>query len=497
MGVMKFRLPPTEALGAVPDFRKAYITGLDRTPGRLAVELRNGLLTCARDSTESGRLFVPWPINGFGMPLVGTATLAERAAPYTLAVELARGKLNDIRNQLADWLQLGLRSTPELNEALASAQRAFVVAATTADRPDECVRAAQASLAAASAAGDLLMNAYTSQILQSRLSATSRLPTHFGCAIEETPPQKGPGAIDWTACLNMAQARISWKDIAPTEGQYRWEALDSLLSWGRKSGIAIEVGPLVEFRYGALPDWLSLWDGDAETIGGIVTDFVQQAVVRYRGRVPLWHLVHRPASSDILGLTEEEQIRITARAIQVARQSDPGAQLSIGIDRPWADWMGSSHFQLGPLHLCDYLLRADLGLSVVAIEVAPGYSAPGSHMRDLFEFSKLLDLYSLLNVPLCIWIALPSDASRDGLADASVKVEKDQWPGSLDESLQASWGAKWLALAVSKPFVRSVSWLERSDAIPHLYPHAGLLRADQSAKPLLSWMRMMRKETLA
>jgi hypothetical protein len=496
MGVMKFRLPPNEALRGVPDYRKAYITGLDRTPGRLAVELRNGLMICARDSTESGRLFVPWPIEGFGMPLVGTATLAERAAPYVLAVELARGKLNDIRNQLADWLQLGLRSTPPLDQALAAAQRAFVVAATSSDRTEECVRAAQTSLDAATAAGDLLMDAYTSQILQSRLSSTSRLPTHFGCVIEEAP-QKGPGALDWTGCFNMAQLRMSWKDIAPSEGQYRWDALDSLLSWSRRSGLAFEVGPLVEFRYGALPDWLSLWEGDCETISGLLADFVQQAVTRYRGRVPLWHLVHRPASADILGLTEEEQIRITARAIQVARQADPGAQLSIGIDRPWADWMGSSHFQLGPLHLCDYLLRADLGLSAVSIEVAPGFSPPGSHMRDLFEFSKLLDLYSLLNVPLCIWMALPSCAGPDPLADPAVQVETQQWPGSLSEDLQAAWGAKWLALAVAKPFVRTVSWLEQSDAIAHMYPHAGLIRANQTPKPLLSWMRMMRKETLA
>jgi hypothetical protein len=118
-------------------------------------------------------------------------------------------------------------------------------------------------------------------------------------------------------------------------------------------------------------------------------------------------------------------------------------------------------------------------------------------MRDLFEFSKLLDLYSLLNVPLCIWMALPSAATPDALASSSVHVEKDQWPGSLDENLHAAWGAKWLALAISKPFVRTASWLERSDAVPHFYPNAGLLRADQTAKPLLSWMRMMRKETLA
>ena len=71
-------------------------------------------MTCIRETTESGRLFVPWPIEGHGTPIVGTATLAERPAPYVLAVELARGKLNDVRNQLADWTQMGLRSTPEL-----------------------------------------------------------------------------------------------------------------------------------------------------------------------------------------------------------------------------------------------------------------------------------------------------------------------------------------------------------------------------------------------
>ena len=176
-------------------------------------------------------------------------------------------------------------------------------------------------------------------------------------------------------------------------------------------------------------------------------------------------MVHRPGSGEILGLTEEEQIRITARAVQVAHQTDPSAQLTIGIDRPWAEWMGTSHFQLGPLHLCDYLLRADLGLSGVAIEIAPGYSAPGSYMRDLFELSKLLDLYSLLNVPLHVWMALPSADGPDPNADPSVRVESSQWPVPLDEALQATWGAKWIALAVAKPFVRTLSWLQLSDAV--------------------------------
>ena len=495
MGVMKFRLPSNEPVERVPDYRKAYITGLDRTPGRLAVELRNGLMSCIRDTPESGRLFVPWPIEGHGMPIVGTATLAERTSPYMLAVELARGKLNDIRNQLSDWVHMGLRSTPELEQALGEAQRTFVRCATSTDRPDACNDAARASLELAARAGDLLIEAYTAQILQSRLASTSRLTTHLGCVLD-CLPQKLPPSIDWSSAFNICHLGVSWKQVVPSEGQYRWDSVDAQLAWCRSKGLTFELGPLIDFRPGALPDWVWLWEGDCESISGLAADFVRQIVQRYRGRVPLWHVVHRPGSSEILGLTEEEQIRITARAVQVAHQTDPSAQLTIGIDRPWAEWMGTSHFQLGPLHLCDYLLRADLGLSSVAIEIAPGYSAPGSHMRDLFEFSKLLDLYSLLNVPLHVWMALPSADGPDANADPRLRVESPQWPIPLDEALQAAWAAKWVALAVAKPFVRTVSWLQLSDAFPHLYPHAGLLRPDQTPKRLYSWMQLLRKDTL-
>jgi hypothetical protein len=492
---MKFRLPSDEAASRLLDYRKAYITGLDRTPGRLAIELRNGLMSCVRDTPESGRLFVPWPIQGYGMPILGTATLAERPSPYMLAVELARGKLNDIRNQLSDWMQMGLRSTPELDEALAQAQNAFVRCATSTDQLEACTEAARASLESATRAGDLLIDAYTAQILQSRLAATSKLSTHLGCLVDVPPPMLPP-SIDWQSAFNTCHLGVSWRQVAPSEGQYRWDLLDAQLAWCRRIGLTFEVGPLVEFRQAALPDWVWLWEGDCETISGLVADFVRQAVQRYRGMVPLWHVVHRTASGEILGLTEEEQIRITARAAQVAHQTDPSAQLTIGIDRPWAEWMGSSHFQLGPLHLCDYLLRADLGLTGVALEIAPGYSSPGSYMRDLFELSKLLDLYSLLNVPLHVWMALPSADGPDPSADPLVRVESSQWPLPLDETLQATWGAKWIALAVAKPFVRTLSWLQASDAIPHLYPHGGLTRRDQTAKPLFSWLQMLRKETL-
>src|SRR3954468_750017 len=153
MGVFKFVLPSNDLARRLPGLRRAYITGLDRTPGRLNVEFRNGLMACHRESTESARLFVPWPIAGYGTPIVGTATLAERQSPYVLALELARGKLNDVRNQMADWVQMGLAPPPELDRSMAEARTAFIRAATSSDNPENCVLAAQASLEASSRAG--------------------------------------------------------------------------------------------------------------------------------------------------------------------------------------------------------------------------------------------------------------------------------------------------------------------------------------------------------
>lgn len=496
MGVLKFQLTSPTLNSRVPELRKAYVTGLDRTPSRLSLEFRPGLMLCHRETSESGRLFTPWPVEGFGTPIVGTATLAERSEPYNLAVELARGKLNDVRNQLADWRQMGLRTPADLDGVLAEAHRAFIKAATSSDDPEASFAAAQASLSAIWRAGNLLVDSYINQVLQTRLATSTRLPTLLGCALEGDP-KHAPWAADFTAAFNAARVSCSWKNLAPTEGQYRWDETDAQLAWCRRQRLAVQAGPLLDFRPTALPDWIWLWEGDFDTILGLVVDLVRQTVTRYRGKVPVWTLVHRPACNDVLGLTEEEQIRITARAVQIARQADPAAQILIGVERPWAEWMGSSPFQLGPLHLADYLVRADLGLAGIGLEIAPGYSPPGSYIRDLFDFSKLLDLYALLNLPLHIGLVLPSAAGSDPKADLAVRVEAAQWPEPPDEMTQSAWASKWIALAVAKPFVRSVTWLQPSDAVPHLYPHGGLYRADQSAKPVAAWLKSFRRELLA
>ena len=495
MGVIKFRVNPPDLTAQVPELRRAYMTGIDRTPSRMAVELKPGMLACHREFPESGRLHVPWPVEGFGMPVVGTATLAERDGPYDLAVELARGKLNEVRNQAADWKQMGLRTPARFDDLVRESRLAFARAATSRDDQDQATESARRSLVAAHEAAGLLIAAYTDQVLQNRLTHSQRLPTWLACDLDGQP-KDAPGIGPLGEALNAARLDVSWAHLAPEQGQLRWDHVDAQLAWCRKRKLAPLSGPLLEFLPSALPDWIWLWEGDTEAIVGMALDLVRQVMTRYRGKVPVWTIAHRPASGDLLGLSEEDQVHLTAKALQIARQIDPRAQLVIGFDRPWAEWMGTSPFQLGPLHLADELSRAELGLSGIGLEIAPGFGPPGSHVRDLLEFSRLLDLYALLNLPLHVTLAIPSASGADPKARESARVESTQWPEPPTEARQADWAERWIALAVAKPFVRSISWTQASDASPHLFAHAGLIRPDGTPKPLLGRLKTFRQKYL-
>jgi hypothetical protein len=339
------------------------------------------------------------------------------------------------------------------------------------------------------------MDSYIAQVLRRRRDFSQKLPTLLSCTLDGDPRKSGVyDAL--RPCLNAARISCSWAKLAPSEDRLRWDDFDAQLAWSQSRKLVTTAGPLIELRPGALPDWLWLWSGEFDEILSMVVDLVRQAVTRYRGKVAVWHIIHRAGTGEILGLTEEEQVRLTARAVQVARQADPQAQIVVDFDRPWAEWLATGPHQLGPLHMADSLARAELGLTGVGLELAPGYSPPGSPLRELLDVSRLLDLYALVNLPLDVTIVLPSASGPDAQADSTVSVQTNEWPEPPSERMHRELAARWIALAVAKPYVRSVNCAHARDATPHLFPHGGLYRPDDTPKPLVNWLRSFREDYL-
>ena len=97
------------------------MAGPDQIPWPCRTQLRDGELVLERNVADSGKFHIPWPVEGHGEVVLCTGTLMERARPYQLLVELARGKVNQVRNQIADWQAMGLVLSAKVEAALQKA----------------------------------------------------------------------------------------------------------------------------------------------------------------------------------------------------------------------------------------------------------------------------------------------------------------------------------------------------------------------------------------
>jgi hypothetical protein len=146
------------------------------------------------------------------------------------------------------------------------------------------------------------------------------------------------------------------------------------------------------------------------------------------------------------------------------------------------------------MHFADALIRAGIELSAINLEIGVGYSPSGSPSRDLLDFSRLIDQWSILGLPLQVTLAFPSATGPDPNLTTDFEVDTRFWHAPISEEVQAEWISRYVPLLLAKPAVIAVFWNHFSDAQPHRFPHAGLIRADGTPKPALETLVALRKE---
>src|SRR5262245_26490923 len=116
MGKQTFLLPTGVSADLLRELERACVAGgQDNMPWPTETRVDTGRLTVRRSVDESGYLVVPWDIDGAGRLMGTSATLMERQQPYHFQIELARGKINQLRCQASDWELGGLQISPDLD----------------------------------------------------------------------------------------------------------------------------------------------------------------------------------------------------------------------------------------------------------------------------------------------------------------------------------------------------------------------------------------------
>jgi Glycosyl hydrolase family 10 len=493
MGSMSFLLPTKAPPAALADLHFASIAGgYDNMPAPTRVQIEAGELKLFRDIDESGALVVPWEVAGAGRVMGTTATLIERPDPYQFSVELARGKINQLRCQAADWRMVGLQIPDAVEAQVREASRLFGRAATAGGSAADAD--ALAALSGGYKAGNQLVRMYVDQMLRARHQRQPRLETGLGVRLNGPVPPTV--ANDVAAACNSASVPLTWKLIEPTESQYHWDQTDAMLEWATKKNLRITAGPLVDFSAFGLPEWLWLWESDLPSLSSFMCDYVETVVGRYHKRIRRWQLTAGSNNANVLRLGEDDLLWLTARLAEAAWQVDSEIELIVGIAQPWGEYMARAEHTYSPFVFADTLIRAGLKLSALDLEWTMGVTPRGSYVRDLLDASRLLDLYALLGTPLQVTLAYPSELKKDALADPALSATGGYWLNGLTPDGQADWAADFLTLAVCKPFVRGVSWAHLSDAEIHQFPQCGLLDAAGQAKVALSELRHLRDEHL-
>jgi hypothetical protein len=488
MGVMRFLVLPPEAANDWPEAALAYVTGLDGRVFPSRVNLNQNVLTCTRHTSESGKLHVPWPVEGFGCPVLTTASLPESDAPYLLALELARGKIGELRDQVFQWQFAGMAIPPDFQALLREAFHLFSKASSLREQPLEASQWAQQALARACAAVELLGRSYTRQRVNSRRMLSTHPPALLGCTLDESACAE-PLQSEFFDTFSAAAVPIEWTRVEPTEGSYQWQALDDLVECCHRHRGVVRGGPLIDLSQGGLPGWLGPWGEDFLNLQSFVCDFIETAVTRYAGRIRIWEVSARGNTGGVLSLTEEQRLALTARTLEAAQRTDADSQLFIRIDRPWGEYQAAGTSRLSPFQFVDALVRSRLGLSGVSLDFAFGYHPDGDRYRDLLSMSRLIDLWSLLGLQIHVNLAFPSSTAVDEHAAAGLAVGPPQYRSAWDESEQAAWIDDFVGLLISKPHVTGVFWSHFHDGVPHRFPNAGLVRPDGTPKPALHSLR--------
>src|SRR5262245_20991980 len=158
---MLFQLPAGLAREVAQGLeRTCLVGGPDNMPWPAELTIANGQLSLHRGAVdESGYVVAPWDLGEQGHLMVGSATLMERPAPYDLLVELARGKVNQVRTQAADWEAGGLRLDAALSDLIQRAALTFGQAVCHTN-VEETRRHARSALLLASEAANRLVEAY-------------------------------------------------------------------------------------------------------------------------------------------------------------------------------------------------------------------------------------------------------------------------------------------------------------------------------------------------
>ncbi len=449
----------------------AYMFGGDGIGIRRAqVAFKDGLVQCAKPNLETAGLALLWPIEGFGRVLLPTTCLPERERPYNLNVEIARAKLMQIVNKREDWSFFN--RIEDLADQLKEAQDLFVRAIQNIAVSSQASKLADESLKKAIVASEKLAIKQAESLFETRSRSQGFGRGCFGCRAD--PARVGDRAYvdSLVKVFGSATIPVNWAEVERRKGKFDFSTIDACVDVLRRKKLTLSAGPLLHFSKESLPAWLLGSGADFEKIRDTAYRFVCKVVARYSGVVRTWHAVSGLNVHNHFGFGFEHILEMTRAANMAVKQASDRALKIIGVSNPWGEYYATTPNSIPPLVYMDMVVQSGINFDAFGLQMRFGKNQSGMHVRDMMQISAILDYFGPISKPLHMTsVAVPSQNGA-GLQDGKVAgIWHEQW----NQSQQGRWIEQFCKIALSKPFVNSVTCSNLVDTEGSVIANSGLL----------------------
>jgi hypothetical protein len=483
----------------------AHLLGTDRVPLRAEIKFTNGELICEPKARGAAALALMWPVKGLtkqptpaanvgglefgaagGRMMIETTRLIERTRPYILNLELARGQLMRISLKREDW---GLYDYAEGAPIYQQVDRArdLLVAAITAANESKASELGDAAIAASVRAGEAVAAFHADVFLKRRIAEHKIVKRPLGCRIDsvgECEAQIEP----LSRAFDFALLPFSWRTLEPSEGKYQPEAIERCVQTLRIRKVPIWGQSLLSFERGLLPEWLPTLADDYEQIRERAARQIKYVLKQFGAHVRAWEVIGGVHATNAFKFSFEQLMDLTRVATILVKQMSPRSKAIIGIVLPWGEYYASDPRTIPPLLYAEMAVESGIGFDAFGLEMQFGAGERGLYVRDLMQISALLDRFGTLGKPLHVTAA--------GVPSSGGSATQGSWRGPWSEEVQARWLREFYRIALSKPFVETVSWRLLADQ-PDAGDCGGLLNADLSPKLACAELKTLHQELRA
>jgi len=449
----------------------AYLFGGDGISIRRArITFKNGFIECERPDLETAGLALLWPIEGFGKVLLPTTCLPERARPYNLNVEIARSKLMQIVNKREDWSFFNdIKGLADISK---EAQDVFIRAIQNISDAPLASKLADESLKKAIVFSEKLAVKQAESLFETRSRSHGFGRGCLGCRIDPMEIDNPMYVEKLLELFGSVTIPINWAKIESHKGSYDFSTVDACVEVLGEKKLALSAGPLLCFSKKYLPRWLLRSGADFEKIRETAYRFVSNVVARYSGDIRPWYAVSGPNVFNHFGFRFEQILEMTRAANMAVKQGNDEALTIIEISNPWGEYYATTPNSIPPLVYMDMVVQSGINFDAFGLQMRFGKNQSGMHIRDMMQISTILDCFGPIAKPL--YISNVEIPSRDGTGLHNGKVA-GIWHEEWNQSGQGQWIEQFYKIALSKPFVSSVTYSSLADTKGSTMTNSGLL----------------------